>query len=391
MPLRTLKNGADLRGKRVLVRIDGNVPVAKGRAVDGPHGKVARAAVGLDWLRQRGARVIALTHLGRPQGKRVSAYSVKPVGKRLGELLGVPVKLSRDVVGASVERLVAKMADGDVLLLENVRFDPREERGSPAFAQQLAALADLYVNDAFAVSHRDHASVSAVASEIPSYAGPLLAQEASVLSKVMKHPRRPFTLVMGGLKAADKIPVMENLLPHADRVLVGGALATAFLKADGLPVGASVYDEGGVKAAKALLRRSRSKFLLPTDVVVASGSGKPRTVPVADVRERDRILDLGERTMALMEEEVARARTVVWNGPLGWVEKEPYRAATLRLARAIAQRTDHAVTVVGGGDTVPLIEEAGLADRFSLLSTGGGAMLDFLADKKMPGIEALET
>lgn len=391
MSLRTLKNGADLRGKRVLVRIDGNVPVVKGRAVDGPHGRVARAAVGLDWLRQRGARVIVMTHLGRPGGKRASAHSVKPVGKRLGELLGAPVKLSRDVVGASVERLVAKMVDGDMLLLENVRFDPREERDSPAFAQQLAALADLYVDDAFAVAHRAHASVSAIASELPSYAGPLLAQEVAVLGKAMKNPRRPFTLVMGGLKAADKVPVMERLLPHADRVLLGGALATAFLKADGKEVGASAYDEEGVKAAKALLKRAREKFLLPVDAVVATVRGKPRVVGVSDVRAGDRILDIGPRTVAAMEEEVRRARTVVWNGPMGLVEKEPFRAGTLAVARAIAARSDHAVTVVGGGDTVPLLEAAGLADRFTLLSTGGGAMLDFLADKKMPGIEALET
>lgn len=391
MALRTLKNGADLRGKRVLVRIDGNVPVVKGRAVDGPHGKVARAAVGLDWLRQRGARVIVMTHLGRPEGKRVSACSVRPVGKRLAELLGVPVTAARDVVGASVERLVGKMQDGDVLLLENVRFDPREERDSPAFAQQLAALADLYVDDAFATSHRAHASTSAIASELPSYAGPLLAQEVAVLGKVMKHPRRPFTLAMGGLKAADKIPVMEHLLPHADRVLVGGALATAFLKADGLPVGMSAYDEDGVKAAKALLKRSRAKFLLPLDAVVVGGRGKPRAVGVTEVGPRDRIVDVGPRSMRLMVREVQEARTVVWNGPFGWVEKEPFRAGTLLLARAIAARTDQAVTVVGGGDTVPLLEAAGLADRFTLLSTGGGAMLDFLADKKMPGIEVLET
>ncbi|TAK03923.1 phosphoglycerate kinase [Patescibacteria group bacterium] len=392
MALRTLKNGADLRGKRVLVRIDGNVPVVKGHAVDGPHGKIARAAVGLDWLRQRGARIVVATHLGRPEGRRMSAYSVAPVGRRLSELLGVPVKVSRDVVGASAERLVGKMQDGEVVLLENVRFDPREERNSPAFSQQLALLADLYVNDAFAVSHRAHASVEAITAELPSYAGPLLAQEVSVLGRAMKHPRRPFTLVMGGLKAADKIPVMENLLPHADRVLVGGALATAFLKAEGLNVGGSVYDEEGVKVAGALLKKSRGKFLLPLDVIVMAGTrGKPRTVGVAEVGARDRIVDIGPQSMRLMAREIQEARTIVWNGPFGWVEKEPFRAATLELAREIAARGDKAVTIVGGGDTVPLLEEAGLADRFTLISTGGGAMLDFLADKKMPGIEALET
>ncbi|OGL66740.1 phosphoglycerate kinase [Candidatus Uhrbacteria bacterium RIFCSPHIGHO2_01_FULL_63_20] len=394
MALRTLKNGADLHGKRVLVRIDGNVPVVKGKAVDGAHGRIARAAVGIDWLRQRGARVIVMTHLGRPKGKRVPAYSVRPVAKRLSELLGIEVRFSRDIVGPSVSRAVDNLKDGEVLLLENVRFDAREERNSPAFAQSLASLADLYVNDAFGVCHRAHASVEAIAEQLPSYAGPLLQQEVSVLSKVMKSPKRPFVLALGGLKASDKIPVMRKLLPDADYVIVGGALATAFLAADGLPVGRSVYDGDGVRSAKRLLKDARVKFLLPLDVVVASSPtsrAKKRNVSVSQVGPKDMILDIGHASMKKAAREVEGAKTVVWNGPFGLAENERFRDATLLLARAVADRAEAAVTVVGGGDTVPLVERAGLADRFTLLSTGGGAMLEFLAGKKMPGIEALQT
>jgi len=395
MRLRTLGNDVAVRGKRVLVRIDGNVPIVRGKAVDGKHGRIAKSAVGIDWLRQRGAKVIVLTHLGRPDGRRVPAFSVKPVAKRLSELLGVQVKLSKDIVGPGAERMVSHLKDGEVLMLENVRFDPREEKNGKPFAKALARLGDLYVNDAFAVAHRAHASVVAIASELPSYAGPLLAQEVAVLGKVMKSPRHPVVLAMGGLKMEDKLPVMSHLLPEVDRVVVGGALATAFLAADGLKVGRSVYDTEGVRAAKRLLKDWRAKLLLPVDVVVVgsfkSRADRRRVVSVNDVGAKDIIVDIGPKSMRTCADEIHRAKTVVWNGPFGFTEREPFREATLKLARAIAHRSDDATTVVGGGDTIPLLEESGLADRFTLLSTGGGAMLDFLAGKKLPGIIALET
>jgi phosphoglycerate kinase len=395
MRLRTLGSDVDVRGKRVLVRIDGNVPVVRGKAVDGSHGRIARAAVGIDWLRQRGAKVIVLTHLGRPEGKRKPALSVKPIAKRLSEVLGVPVKVSKDIVGDPVVRLIGHLKDGEVLMLENLRFDAREEQDSPAFARELAALGDLYVDDAFAVVHRAHASVHAIVKELPSYAGPLLAQEVSVLGKVMKNPRHPVVLAMGGLKMADKLPLLEHLLPAVDRVLVGGALATAFLVADRMQAGRSVYDEEGVSAARRLLKKWREKVLLPSDVIVVgsfqSRADRRRVVDVGGVGARDIIVDVGPRTMKQALGEIAHARTIVWNGPFGYAEREPFRRATLELARAIAKRSDAATTVVGGGDTVPLLEESGLADRFTLLSTGGGAMLDFLAGKKLPGIAVLES
>lgn len=391
MRLRTLKT--DVRGKRVLVRIDANVPVKKGRVEDGPHGRIARSAVGIEWLRQHGARTIVLTHLGRPEGKHISAYSVRPVAKRLSELLGVKVQMARGVVGPEVERAVARMSDGDVLLLENVRFDPREEENSPSLARQWAELADLYVDDAFAVSHRAHASVDAITSELPSYAGPLLANEVDVLSKALSHPKHPFVLAMGGLKMADKLPVMERLLPDADAILVGGALATAFLKAQGLEVGSSVYDEAGVEAAARLLKSGAGKLVLPIDVVVAKSfraGAKTRVVPVTGIGAADKIVDLGPESMRLCAARIKTAKTVVWNGPFGFTEVEAFRAGTRKLAQAVAARTGKAVTVVGGGDTVPLIESLGLADSFTLLSTGGGAMLEFLAGEKLPGVEALK-
>lgn len=392
MRLRTLGNGTSLQGKRVLVRIDANVPLKGGKVVDGPHGKIARAAVDLEWLRQHGARTIVMTHVGRPEGRRVSAYSVRPIARRLSELLGTRIAIARTITGPAAERMVQHMKPGDVVLLENVRFDAREERNSTSFAQELARLGDLYVNDAFAVSHRAHASVDAITSELSSYAGPLLANEVGVLSKIMKHPKRPSVLVMGGLKMRDKLPVMERWLPHVDRVIVGGALATCFLKAQGWEIGASVYDKEGVAHAKKLIKKAKDKIMLPADVVLASGlreRARARHAGISEVGPKEMIVDIGKRSMRMFLREIQGAKTIVWNGPFGYCEVKQFCEGTNLLARAIAARTDKAVTVVGGGDTVPILESLGLADRFTLLSTGGGAMLEFLAGKTLPGVDAL--
>lgn len=383
----------DFTGKRVLIRIDGNVPVVKGKAIDGPHGRIARSAVDIDWLSQRGAKVIVLTHLGRPDGKRVSAYSARPVAKRLGGLLKTRVTLSHDLVGPKVQKLVENMKNGDVLLLENLRFDAREESNAPSFAQALATLGDLYVNDAFAVSHRAHASVDAIASELPSVAGPLLANEIAVLSKLDKHMKQPFVLVMGGLKIETKLPVIERYLATAEKILIGGALATTFLVAQGYDVGKSAYDKDGVKLAKELMAKAKDKLILPTDVLVANSVRKDaqtRVVPVDQVKASERIVDLGKKTLAKFDDELSRAKTIVWNGPLGMTEVPKFCHGTHMVAKAIAERTGPATTIVGGGDTVPVLESAHLADKFTLLSTGGGALLDYLAGKKLPGLEVLE-
>lgn len=393
MRLRTLKSNALLAGKRVLIRIDANVPLVRGRVEEGPHGRIAQAAVDIEWLRQHGARTIVVTHFGRPMGKRISAYSVRPIAKRLSELLNQKVQVARGVVGPEVERVVEAMQDGDVLLLENIRFDAREEENSPSLARALAALADLYIDDAFAVAHRAHASVDAITSELPSYAGPLLVREVETLSKAIDRPRKPFVVAMGGLKMADKLPVLKNLLSQTDAVLIGGALATAFLKAKGYEVGISVYDKAGVEMAAELLRMGSGKIRLPVDVVVAKAlrkGARGRIVAVDAVGPKEAIVDIGPATLAMYADDVKRAKTIVWNGPFGYTEAPAFAAGTKRLAQFIAGRTGKALTIVGGGDTVPLIESLGLADRFTLLSTGGGAMLEFLAGNALPGIEVLK-
>ena len=394
MKLRKLKPDADFAGKRVLIRINADVPIKNGKVVDGPHGRIARAAVDIDWLSQRGAKVIVLAHLGRPNGKRIAAYSLKPVARRLTGLLKSKIQLSRDVIGPRTTSLVEKMIDGDVVLLENLRFDIREQENAPSFAQALAALGDLYVNDAFSDSHRAHASVDAIASELPSFAGPLLANEISVLSKLDKHTKQPFVLVMGGLKFETKLPVITRYLSEVDTVLIGGALATTFFVANGFSVGKSVYDETSVDAIKKLLAHAKEKILIPVDVVVTRSlrkDAKTRVVTADKIRATERIVDIGPATIALFENHIAEAKTVIWNGPLGYCEIPKFAKGSVDIAKAIAERTGSAMTIVGGGDTVPLLEAHHLADKFTLLSTGGGALLEYLAGKKLPGLEVLET
>ncbi len=393
MKLRKLGSSMNLKGKRVLIRIDGNVPIVKGRAIDGPHGRIARSAVDINWLSQRGAKVIVMVHVGQPGGRRISAYSAKPVAKRLASLLGSRIQMTRSVIGKDVEKFVAKMNQGDVILLENLRFDRREEENAPSFAEALSKLGDLYVNDAFSVSHRAHASLDAITGFLPSYAGPLLVSEISVLSKLEEHVKRPFVLVLGGLKMSTKLPIIERFLPQLDALLVGGALATVFLVAQGKRVGKSVYEEGSVESAKRLLKKYGKKIFLPTDVVCTRSLRRDAKQDVKSVRElgtSDRIVDIGTSTRKLFTEALEGSKTIVWNGPLGYCEIAEFCAGTREVARAIAAQTGKATTIVGGGDTLPVIESLQLADKFTLLSTGGAALLQFLAGEPLPGIEALK-
>ena len=391
--MRILRDSVKVHGKRVLIRIVGNVPIKNGRAVDiGRHGKLARAAVDLEWLRQRGAKVIIATHLGRPEGRKIGAYSVKPVARRLSELLGVKIKTIEAVTGTRVEKQVEQMKEGDLIMLENVRFDAREERNSPAFAHELATFSDMYVNDAFAVTHRSHATVDAIAFELPAYAGPQLVQEVTVLQKVLHHPRHPFTLVIGGAKMATKLPVLNQLLPHADNVLVGGALAHAFLRARGVSLGASYVEESSVQIAKRLLRTYGEKIQLPFDVLVANSwrnSAKIRYTSVDAIGSSERIVDIGRASARQFSRSIQTSKMIVWNGPLGFCERPNFCKGTELIARAIATRSGKATTVVGGGDTIPIIERLDLSDRYTLVSTGGGAMLEFLSGILLPGLEAL--
>lgn len=393
MKLRKLTTAMNLKGKHVLIRIDGNVPIVKGRAIDGPHGRIARSAVDINWLSQRGAKVIVMTHLGRPNGRRISAYGVKPVAKRLASLLGMPVEVTRSVIGKDVEKILGKMENGDVVLLENLRFDSREEENAPSFAEALAKFGDLYVNDGFAVSHRAHASVDAITSFLPSYAGPLLASEISVLGKLEEHVKRPFVLVLGGLKMSTKLPIIEHFLPQLDTLLVGGALANVFLVAQGKSVGTSVYEIESVETAKRLLKKYAKKILLPTDVVCVRSlrrDAKQEVKKVDDVGVSDRIVDIGPATRVAFAHILTSSKTILWNGPLGYCEIKEFCDGTREVARVIAGLTGKATTIVGGGDTLPVIETLKLADKFTLLSTGGGALLAFLSGKSLPGIEALK-
>ncbi|MBI4591996.1 phosphoglycerate kinase [Candidatus Uhrbacteria bacterium] len=392
MKFRKLSATTNLTGKRVLVRIDANVPIVKGRAVDGPHGRIARSAVDVNWLSQRGAKVIVMTHLGRPNGRRISAYSVKPVAKRLSGLLGMPVEVARSMAGKDVEKIVEKMGNGDVLMLENLRFDRREEENAPSFAEALAKLGDLYVNDAFAVSHRAHASVDAITSFLPSYAGPLLAAEISVLGKLEEHVKRPLVLVLGGLKMSTKLPIIERFLPQLDQLMVGGALANVFLVAQGKKVGKSVYEEESIESAAWLLKKYAKKILLPSDVVCVRSlrrDAKQEVKAVDEIGASDRIVDIGPVTRKQFSLALEGSKTILWNGPLGYCEVAEFCSGTREVARVIASQTGKATTIVGGGDTLPVIESLKLADKFTLLSTGGGALLEFLSGETLPGIEAL--
>lgn len=391
--LRKIPQDLQLKGKRVIFRMDGNVPIEKGRAVDGPHGRIARAAVDIDWLLQRGARVIVLTHLGRPNGKRKAAYSVAPIAKRLGSLLGTKISVSRTLCGMRAEHAVANLKDGQILLLENIRFDSRETENDSEFAKLLARLGDIYINDAFSVSHRKHTSVNAIAKEIPSYAGPLLSNEVNVLSQLEKNTKHPFVLLMGGLKIETKLPVIEHLSKQTDQILLGGALATTFLAAHGVSVGRSVFDAEGVEVVKKMSKDILEKIILPEDVVVASSfrkDAKKRIVVVSAIGSRDRIVDIGPKTHEHFIKLISQAKTIVWNGPFGYCEIGSFCDGTRAIAQAIAKRTGAAVTIVGGGDTGPVLEQMKLADQFTLFSTGGGAMLEFLAGQTFPGLEPLK-
>ncbi len=391
MKLRGITSVKRLEGKRVLVRIDANVPVEQGRVVDGPHGRIARAAEGIKWLMDRQAKVIVLSHLGRPQNKRDRSARLAPVAARLSELLDAPVLYNGSLLGEGARALLARLRPGGVALLENVRFDPREEKNDLKFAKALAAFADIYVNDAFGVSHRAHASVAAMQTLLPSYAGPLLMDEITRLSAVVTKPKKPFVLLLGGAKMETKIGLLERLGSKVDRMFIGGALATTFLVAQKKHVGASLYEKKELAIALQLIQRFKNKIVLPEDVRVVHSvdrDHKPVVRRVDDLKKTDVIIDVGPWSMRQAIKEIVKAKTVVWNGPVGMCEVPAFCESTILAARAIAS-LPHATTIVGGGDTVPVVESLHLSERYTLLSTGGGAMLAFLSGEKLPGVEPL--
>jgi phosphoglycerate kinase len=377
----------DVKGKRVLARVDFNVPMQDGAVADDT--RIRASLPTIQYLLDHHARLILMSHLGRPKGVD-ERLRLAPVAVRLGELLGQPVQLASDCIGPDVERAVERLKPGEVLLLENLRFHKEEEQNDPAFAQQLAALGDVYVDDAFGSAHRAHASTEGVAQYLPAVSGFLMEKELNFLGRAISSPARPFIAILGGAKISDKIGVVQNLLPRADRVLIGGGMANTFLKARGLELGDSLVEADAIETAKSLLFEHAEQLVLPSDAVVADRfdkDAKSEVVEVFQVQPGWRILDIGPKTVELFKSYFKDAQTIVWNGPLGVFEFPRFAAGTMAIARALA--ATQATTIIGGGESVAAVEQAGVAERITHISTGGGASLEFLEGKTLPGVAAL--
>jgi phosphoglycerate kinase len=385
----------EMSGKRVFIRVDFNVPLDGGRVSDDT--RIRETLPTLRLAIERGARLVLASHLGRPKGKVDPKYSLAPVAAKLGELLGKPVAFAADCVGADAEAKSKALRNGEVLLLENVRYHAEEEANDPAFAKQLAALCDqIFVCDAFGSAHRAHASVVGITKFVrQSAAGLLMEKELTHLGRAISNPERPFVAVLGGAKVSDKIEVVQNLMKLADAMLIGGAMAYTFLRSQGLPVGKSLVENDKLDLARGLLEEARTRkfrLLLPVDHVLAESPdfSTTKTTDIADTPDGWMGLDVGPRTIAQFSQEISKARTIVWNGPLGMFEKPAFAQGTLAMARAVAAATvAGATSIVGGGDSVAAVEQSGVASQISHISTGGGASLEFLAGEKLPGVEAL--
>jgi phosphoglycerate kinase len=386
----------DLRGKRVLMRVDFNVPLKESVVTDDT--RIRETLPTLKLAIEKGGRLVLASHLGRPKGGPEPKYSLQPAAKKLEELLGRPVACALDCVGPGVESQSKALRDGEVLMIENVRFHPEEEKNDEAFAKQLAALCDgLFVCDAFGSAHRAHASVVGITKFVQqAAAGLLMEKELSYLGKAVSSPTRPFVAILGGAKVSDKIEVVENLIKIADAMLVGGGMAYTFLKAQGLPIGKSLVENDKIDLAKKILADSKArsfKLELPVDHVTASEfrtDARATTGDVASTPADQMGLDIGPKTIAAFAAEIANAKTIVWNGPMGVFEMPTFAKGTLAVAKAVAAATiSGATSIVGGGDSVAAVHKSGLADKISHISTGGGASLEFLGGRKLPGVEAL--
>ncbi len=392
MRKKTLRD-VDVRGRKVLVRVDFNVPLEEGHVADDT--RIRAALPTIQYLLDNGAAVILMSHLGRPKGKPDPKYSLRPVADHLSNLLGKPVKFCPEVVGPTAEAMAQALQPGEVMLLENTRFHPGEKANDPEFARQLAALAGpngLFVNDAFGSAHRAHASVVGVAQYLPAVAGFLMEKELDFLGRLLTAPERPFVAILGGAKISDKIGVIRSLLEKADRLLIGGGMANTFLKAQGLEVGDSLVEEEALEEAKRLLTESGDRLVLPVDAVIAdrfAPDAARRVVSADRVPPGWRILDIGPETVNRFRSELQGAKTVFWNGPMGVFEFPAFAEGTFAVARALAE-LDGAVTVVGGGDSVAAVKQAGVADKITHISTGGGASLEFVEGKELPGVAVLE-
>ncbi len=386
----------DLRGKRVFIRCDFNVPLKDGVVTDDT--RIRETLPTLKLAIEKGGKLVLASHLGRPKGGPDPKYSLKPAAKKLEELLGKPVAFAADCVGADAEAKSKALKDGDVLVLENVRFHPEEEKNDEAFSKQLAALCDgMFVCDAFGSAHRAHASVVGITRFVKqSAAGLLMEKELAYIGKAISNPARPFVAILGGAKVSDKIEVVENLMKIADAMLIGGGMAYTFLKAQGLPIGKSLVENDKLDLAKKLLAEAKQKnfkLLLPVDHVIApefKADSPSKTVDVGATPDDQMGLDIGPKTVAAYNAEIAKAKTIVWNGPMGVFEMPAFAKGTLEVAKAVAAATTAGATsIVGGGDSVAAVHQSGVAKQISHISTGGGASLEFLGGTKLPGVEAL--
>ena len=385
----------DVKGKRVLMRVDFNVPIEEGRITD--DRRIAQALPTIKNVLDRGGRLVLMSHLGRPKGGPEPKYSLRPAAQRLGELLGKDVRFVDDCIGPNVEKAANELKDGQVLLLENLRFHKEEEKNDPNFAKQLAKLGDVYVNDAFGTAHREHASTFGAAQAMagkPRVIGYLIQKELKFLGDAISNPRRPFIAILGGAKVSDKINVIEQLLTKADTLLIGGAMAYTFFLAQGKEVGKSLVERDKVELAKQLLSRGAGKIRLPVDTVVASEPSDTAQTQVVqgNIPADKEGFDIGPKTRELYKAEIGKAKTIVWNGPMGMFEKKPFAEGTRVIAQAVADATarNGAVSIIGGGDSAAAVEQMGLADKVSHVSTGGGASLEFLENGHFSTIDILD-
>jgi len=391
MNKKTLKD-VNVKGKRVFCRVDFNVPMKDRKVTDDT--RIRAALPTIQYLVNEGAIVLLASHLGRPKGEVVEELRLTPVAERLSELLGKPVRKVDEAYGESVKQEIASMNEGDVLLLENVRFYKGEEKNDPELAKQFAELADIYVNDAFGAAHRAHASTEGIAKYLPAVAGFLMEKELDVLGKALSNPERPFTAIIGGAKVKDKIGVIDNLLDKVDHLIIGGGLAYTFIKAKGYEIGQSLLEEDKIDLAKQFMAKAEEKgvkFYMPVDAVVAdefSESANQKVVSIDEIPSDWQALDIGPKTQQLYKEVVNQSKLVIWNGPMGVFEMDAFAGGTKAVADALAEAKD-TYSVIGGGDSAAAVEKFGLAEKMSHISTGGGASLEFMEGKELPGVVAL--
>jgi len=382
----------DVKGKKVFCRVDFNVPMANGEVTDDTRIKAAIPTI--KYLSDNGAIVILASHLGRPKGEAVDELRLDPVAKRLSDLIGKSVLKTDSVYGKEVDKAIAQMSEGDLLLIENVRFEAGETKNDPKLAQEFADLADLYVNDAFGAAHRAHASTTGVAEKLPAAAGFLLEKEIEVLGKALENPERPFTAIIGGAKVKDKIDVIDNFLDKVDNLIIGGGLAYTFIKAQGYEIGKSLLEEDKIDLAKEFMKKAEDKgvnFMLPVDTIVAddfSETADTKIVPIDQIPADWEALDIGIKTRENYAKVISDSKLVIWNGPMGVFEMNPFAGGTKEVARALSETEGY--TIIGGGDSAAAVEQFGYAEEMDHVSTGGGASLEFMEGKVLPGVNALD-